>query len=127
MPRSGYTSTEIEMEKITYQRQGFVEQIATGFYGVWWAITHPGKGLLRGLGVVGGLATVIMVTQCGAHLIAGEPGTAQATGSDVGSWGRAGADVIRPTVTNAAEVVTNTNGRQMPVRVETRPINATEN
>jgi hypothetical protein len=47
------TDDTIELEKVTYQRQGFVGEIATGFYGVIWTVTHPGKTLLRGFGIVG--------------------------------------------------------------------------
>ena len=112
--------TTIELEKVTYQRQGFVAEIATGFYGVIWTVTHPGKTLLRGFGIVGGIAAVWFLLNFLAHLLAGSPGTAQAQGSDVGSWGRAAADTVRPAATNAAQVVTSSDGRQIPVVIHTR-------
>ena len=54
----GRKDETIELEKVTYQRQGLVGEIATGFYGVIWTVTHPGKTLLRGFGIVGGISAV---------------------------------------------------------------------
>jgi len=119
----GRNDETIELEKVTYQRQGLVGEIATGFYGVIWTVTHPGKTLLRGFGIVGGISAVWFLVNFGAHLIAGQPGTAQAQGGDVGSWGRAAADTVRPAATNAAQVVTNSDGKQLPVVVHTREWN----
>jgi hypothetical protein len=112
--------TTIELEKVTYQRQGLVAEIATGFYGVIWSVTHPGKTALRAFGIVGGLAAVWFLLNFLAHLLAGSPGTAQAQGGDVGSWGRAAADTVRPVANNAANVVVGAEGYQTPVVIHTR-------
>jgi hypothetical protein len=45
MSRKTVRNYDIDMEQITYQRQSFVSEIATGFYGVWWSLTHPSKTL----------------------------------------------------------------------------------
>lgn len=112
--------SEIEMEKVTYQRQSFVGEISTGFYGVWWAITHPSKSALRSLGIVGGLAATWFVVSGVAHLIAGQPGTAQVRAGDVGSWGRAVADVARQPTEEAAATIIGADGKQIPVVIHTR-------
>ena len=111
---------DIEMEQMTYQRQSFVGEISTGFYGVWWAVTHPSKTLLRGLGVVGGMAASWFLISGVAHLLVGNPGSAELKAGDVGSWGRAAADVARQPTENVAATIVGTDGRQIPVVVHTR-------
>ena len=110
----------IPMENVTYQRQSFVSEISTGFYGVWWALTHPTKTVLRGLGVVGGMAASWFLISGAAHLLVGTPGSAEVRTGDVGSWGRAAADVARQPTENVAATIVGTDGRQMPVVVHTR-------
>jgi len=111
---------DIEMEQMTYQRQSFVWEISTGFYGVWWAVTHPSKTLLRGLGVVGGMAASWFLISGVAHLLVGNPGSAELKAGDVGSWGRAAADVARQPTENIAATIVGTDGRQLPVVIHTR-------
>jgi len=111
---------DIEMEQMTYQRQSFVGEISTGFYGVWWAVTHPSKTLLRGLGVVGGMAASWFLIAGVAHLLVGNPGSAELKAGDVGSWGRAAADVARQQTENVAATIVGTDGRQLPVVIHTR-------
>jgi len=111
---------DIEMEQMTYQRQSFVGEISTGFYGVWWAVTHPSKTLLRGLGVVGGMAASWFLISGVAHLLVGNPGSAELKAGDVGSWGRAAADVARQPTENVAATIVGTDGRQLPVVIHTR-------
>ena len=117
---------DIEMEQMTYQRQSFVGEISTGFYGVWWAVTHPSKTLLRGLGVVGGMAASWFLISGVAHLLVGNPGSAELKAGDVGSWGRAAADVARQPTENVAATIVGTDGRQIPVVVHTREWNTEE-
>ena len=97
-------------------REGsFILEVSTGFYGVWWAITHPGKTVLRTLGVIGGLSAAAFLIGGGAHLIAGEPGSARLNGADPTAAGRVMSDVIRPHVQRSAVYV---NDRTRP---ENRP------
>jgi len=117
---------DIQMEQMTYQRQSFVGEISTGFYGVWWAVTHPSKTLLRGLGVVGGMAASWFLISGVAHLLVGNPGSAELKAGDVGSWGRAAADVARQPTENVAATIVGTDGRQIPVVVHTREWNTEE-
>jgi hypothetical protein len=111
---------DVEMYKTTYERQSFVSEIATDFYGVWWALTHPSKTLLRSLGVVGGMAASWFLVSGAAHLLVGNPGTAELKAGDVGSWGRAAADVARQPTENVAATIVGTDGRQIPVVIHTR-------
>lgn len=87
-------------------REGsFVLEVSQGFYGVWWAITHPGKTILRTLGVVGGLSAALFVIGGAAHLIAGQPGSARLNGADPTAAGRVMSDVVRPHIQRSAQVV----------------------
>ncbi|WP_204140316.1 hypothetical protein [Halomicronema sp. CCY15110] len=84
---------------------GFVYEVSTGFYGVWWAITHPGKALLRTIGCIGGVSAAAFLVSGAAHLIAGEPGTGQFQGADPSAAGRAVTDIVRPHVVRSASYI----------------------
>ncbi|NEQ47838.1 MAG: hypothetical protein F6K00_31650 [Leptolyngbya sp. SIOISBB] len=120
MSKKTVRNYDIDMEQVTYQRQSFVSEISTGFYGVWWALTHPSKTLLRSLGVVGGMAASWFLVSGVAHLLVGNPGSAEVRAGDVGSWGRAAADVARQPTENVAASIVGTDGRQIPVVIHTR-------
>ena len=120
MSRKTVRNYDIDMQQVTYQRQSFVSEISTGFYGVWWSLTHLPKAALRSLGVVGGIATSWFLISGAAHLLVGDPSSAEVRAGDVGSWGRAAADVARQPTEDVAATIVGTDGRQIPVVIHTR-------
>jgi hypothetical protein len=66
-----------------------IGEISTGYYLIWWCMTHPKKLILYSVGGVGAIATLIVLINFGISLAVGDgPSVIRPLRSaDVGEWG----------------------------------------
>lgn len=88
MSEQNQTQTKTKKRDWDRHAEGVIGEISSGYYTTWWIVRHPFKTMLRSLGVVGAIATLICLWNFVLGFAPGQSfGVLKPINADVGEWG----------------------------------------